>query len=100
MRLPLVHDRINGDGIAITHEFMSMMIASQRTGVTQTLHVLEGEGMIRSTRGFVTIADRQKLQNLAGEAYGKPEAEYTRLIAPFGPRNNVFEIDGLASLRG
>jgi CRP-like cAMP-binding protein len=98
--LLMCHDRIDGDDIPITHEFMSMMIAAQRTGVTQTLHVLEGEGMIRSTRGLVTITDRQKLQNLAGEAYGKPEAEYTRLIAPFGPKNNVFEIDWSASRRG
>ena len=90
--LLMCHDRIDGDDVHITHEFMSKMIAAQRTGVTLTLHVLEGEGMIRSKRGQITIIDREKLEHLAGEAYGKPEAEYSRLIAPFGRTSNVFQI--------
>ena len=47
-------------------------------------HVLEGAGMIRSRRGRVMILDRHKLEELAGESYGRPETEYRRLIAPFG----------------
>ena len=82
--LLMCHDRSDGDDIALTHEFMSMMIAAQRTGVTVTLHILEGSGMIRSTRGLVTILDRAKLEDIAGDAYGMPEAEYRRLIGPFG----------------
>lgn len=82
--LLMCHDRIDGDEIQITHEFMSMMIAAQRSGVTLTLHVLEGAGMIRSRRGRVVIVDRAKLRDLAGDAYGAPEAEYTRLVAPLG----------------
>ena len=78
--LLMCHDRIDGDEIRLTHEFMSMMIAAQRTGVTLTLHVLEGSGMIRSRRARVTILDREKLIDLAGDAYGQPEAEYRRLI--------------------
>lgn len=61
-----------------------MMISADRSGVTVTLHVLEGAGMIRSTRGLVTIKDRGKLEELAGDSYGVPEAEYRRLIGPFG----------------
>ena len=78
--LLMCHDRIDGDEIRLTHEFMSMMIAAQRTGVTLTLHVLEGGGMIRSKRARVTILDREKLIDLAGDAYGQPEVEYRRLI--------------------
>lgn len=40
--------------------------------------------MIRAQRGRVIILDRHKLEELAGESYGRPEAEYRRLIAPFG----------------
>jgi hypothetical protein len=40
--------------------------------------------MIRSTRGKVLILDRAKLVELADEGYGVPEAEYRRLIGPFG----------------
>lgn len=82
--LLMCHDRVEGDAITITHEFMAMMIASQRSGVTMTLHNLEGAGMIRSTRGLVTIRDRTKLKELAGSSYGIPERRYNALIAPFG----------------
>ena len=63
---------------------MAMMIAAERSGVTVSLHVLEGAGMIRSTRGRVRILDRHKLEELAGDGYGQPEAEYRKLIGPFG----------------
>jgi CRP-like cAMP-binding protein len=82
--LLMCHDRNDGDEIMLTHEFMAMMIAADRSSVTVSLHVLEGAGMIRSKRGRVLILDREKLEELAGEGYGRPEAEYRKLIAPFG----------------
>lgn len=82
--LLMCHDRSETDEIRLTHEFMSMMIAAQRTGVTLCLHVLEGAGMIRSKRGRVSILNRDRLEDLAGDAYGAPEAEYSRLIGPWG----------------
>ena len=47
----MCHDRNDGDEIMLTHEFMAMMIAADRSSVTVSLHVLEGAGMIRSKRG-------------------------------------------------
>ena len=82
--LLMCHDRIDGNNIELTHRFMSMMITAERSGVTVCLHVLEGIGAIRSTRGLVTVIDRAKLEDIAGDAYGTPEAEYRRLIGPFG----------------
>jgi CRP-like cAMP-binding protein len=79
--LLMCHDRVDGDDIEITHEFMAMMLGVRRAGVTTTLHVLEGNGLIRSTRGLVTVRDRAKLEELADDAYGLPEAEYDRLMA-------------------
>lgn len=95
--LLMCHDRIDGDDIPLTHEFMAMMIAAQRTGVTIALHVLEGDGLIRSRRGLVTILDRARLLRLAGASYGAAEAEYSRLIAPFGKGGAVA---GQAGSRG
>ncbi len=82
--LLMCHDRIDGDEIHLTHEFMSRMISARRSGVTVSLHILEGAGIIWSERARLIILDREKLQNLAGETYGVPEAEYRRLIGPFG----------------
>jgi Crp-like helix-turn-helix domain len=78
--LLMCHDRVDGDDIEITHEFMAMMLGVRRAGVTTALHILEGNQLIRSIRGLVTIRDREKLEELADDAYGLPEAEDARLI--------------------
>lgn len=82
--LIMCQDRILGDELQLTHEFMGMMISADRSNVTVTLHILEGAGMIYSKRGRVIIRDREKLEELAGDGYGVPEAEYRHLIGPFG----------------
>ena len=80
----MCHDRTDGDDIYLTHEFIGMMIAAQRSGVTLTLHVLEGYGAIKSSRGKVTVMNRSLLAETAGDSYGAPEACYRETIAPFG----------------
>lgn len=92
--LLMCHDRLDGDEIALTHEFMGMMIAAERSGVTVTLHILEGTGLIRSKRGRVIILQREKLEELAGDSYGIPEAEYRRLVGPIGRTSNVVPFSG------
>lgn len=82
--LLMCHDRVEGDNIALTHEFMGMMIGAQRSGVTVSLHILEGAGMVRSTRGRVDILDRDRLKELADGSYGGAEAEYRLLVGSFG----------------
>ena len=82
--LLMCHDRIDGDDLVLTHEFMAIMLAVRRAGVTVALHELEGAGLIRSKRGVVTITNRAGLEQFAGACYGVPEAEYRRLIGPFG----------------
>lgn len=80
--LLMCHDRVDGDELPLTHEFMSIMLGVRRPGVTTALHVLEGGLLIRATRGRVTVRDRKRLEEYAQDAYGVPEAEYERLIAP------------------
>lgn len=78
--LLMCHDRVGGNEIALTHEYMALMLATRRSGVTTSLHVLEGNGYIRSTRGLVTIRDREALQEFASDSYGRAEEEYQRLM--------------------
>ena len=80
--LLMCHDRSDSDDLALTHNFMALMLSVRRPSVTTTLHVLEGNGFIRSDRGYVTIRDRPALEAFAGDCYGKPEAEYRRLLGP------------------
>jgi CRP-like cAMP-binding protein len=78
--LLMCHDRLDGDDLALTHEFLSLMLGVRRSGVTEQLHILEGLHAIKATRGNVQIRDREKLEDVAGGCYGAPEAEYKRLI--------------------
>jgi len=77
------HDRVDGDVLPLTHKFLAMMLGVRRPGVTDTIHILEGRGLIQAQRGSIKIRNRQKLERLAGAAYGMPEAEYRRLIGEF-----------------
>ena len=78
--LLMCHDRVEDDDIPLTHEFIAMMLGVRRPGVTVALHVLEGMQVIRAKRGLITVLDREKLEELADEAYGLSETEYTRLM--------------------
>jgi CRP-like cAMP-binding protein len=78
--LLMCHDRVDGDDIEITHDFLSMMLGVRRAGVTTTIHILEANGLIRAKRRMITVLDREKLEELADNAYGLPEAEYARLM--------------------
>jgi hypothetical protein len=82
--LLMCHDRVESDELPLTHEFMAMMLGVRRSGVTTTLHLLEGMGGIVGRRGVIGIRDRARLEELAADAYGVPEAEYRRLLGPFG----------------
>lgn len=78
--LVMYHDRIDGDELPLVHEFLAIMLAVRRPGVTEALHVLEGKGLIKATRGKVTILDRNGLIGGAGGYYGQPEAEYLEIF--------------------
>ena len=76
----MAHDRLGKDLLPLTHEFLSLMLAVRRAGVTETLSSLKKLGLIASERGEIRIRDRKGLERLAGESYGIPEAEYRRLL--------------------
>lgn len=85
---------------------MSVMLAVRRSGVTVTLHTLEGAGAIRNDRAVVTVLDRARLEDIAGPSYGAPEAEARRLLgltAGIGgkgrPRRSVAPTERAQSVR-
>ncbi len=79
--LLMCHDRLGCDEVPLTHDFLSIMLGVRRAGVTVSLHILEGQGLVRATRGLIRINDRAGLERMAGGCYGVPEAEYARLLA-------------------
>lgn len=78
--LLMCHDRMSGDNLPLTHEFLSLMLGVRRSGVTNELHIIEGMRAIKATRANIRVIDREKLEEIAGGSYGLPEREYERLI--------------------
>jgi hypothetical protein len=78
--LLMAHDRFSHAPFPFTHRFLSLMLGVRRPGITVALHFLEGYGLIKATRGVITIVDRQQLEAHADPSYGVPEAEYERLV--------------------
>jgi CRP-like cAMP-binding protein len=78
--LLMAFDRIDGDRLSLTHEFLSVMLGVRRSGVTVALNLLEASGLIRTNRGAIAIVDRKGLERISKGAYGPPEAEFMRLF--------------------
>jgi len=76
----MAQDRTPGVTIALTHEFLALMLGVRRAGVTQALQALVKQGHIKSARGEIRVLDREGLEGRAGDSYGVPEREYCRLL--------------------
>jgi len=79
--LLMAQDRIGGNTLPLTHEFLALMLGVRRAGVTETLHVLTRRRLIKPSRGQIEVLNRKGLESVAGGYYGLPEREYQRLMA-------------------
>lgn len=79
--LLMAHDRLDGDELPLTHDFLALMLGVRRSSVTNALHVVEGTGAIKATRSLITVRNRETLLELAGACYGLPEKEYGRVLS-------------------
>jgi CRP-like cAMP-binding protein len=59
--LLMAHDRIDGDEVPLTQEFLAIMLGVRRSGVTAAMLELERKGLIAHRRARVTIVDRAGL---------------------------------------
>lgn len=49
----MAHDRLDGDKLQLTHEFLALMLGVRRPGVTVASHFLEGSVRNRTKRGHL-----------------------------------------------
>ena len=70
--LLMADDRLDGNEIPLTHEFLGVMIGTSRPGVTVALLELERRGWITHRRGVMTIIDREGLIGSSAGAYVAP----------------------------
>lgn len=78
--LLMAHDRVEGDELQLTHEFLAIMLGVRRPGVTLALNLLEKAGLVTVGRGAITVNDRDGLVEASNGAYGAAEAEMRRLF--------------------
>jgi CRP-like cAMP-binding protein len=72
--LLMADDRVGGD-LPLTHEFLAMMLAVRRPGVTTAVRELERAGLISGKRGRITILDREGLEKRSRGHYA--QADYS-----------------------
>jgi CRP-like cAMP-binding protein len=65
----MCQDRIDSDLLPMTHEFFAQMLGAGRPSVTLAAGILQRSGVIRYTRGKVTILNRKGLEDAACECY-------------------------------
>ncbi len=82
--LLIAHDSALADNFPLTHEFLAMMLGSQRSGVSIAANQLRDAGLIDYTRGRVTVLDRRGLEAAACECYATIQHELDHLIPPAG----------------
>ncbi|MER8699615.1 helix-turn-helix domain-containing protein [Mesorhizobium sp. M1273] len=77
----MVQDRVEGNKIYLTHEFLATMLGAQRPGVTTALQMLEYRGLVHAKRGEITIIDRIGMIQLTHGAYGEEEQSHFSLAS-------------------
>jgi len=76
----LTQDRLEGNTLTVTQELVANLLGVRRAGITEAMLKLHHAGVIRHTRGQITILDRQQLEAHACECYAIVQREYARLL--------------------
>lgn len=63
------HDRVEGDSLSLTQEYIAAMLGIRRQSVSLVAHELQRKGLIRYSRGTVVVGDRPGLEHQSCECY-------------------------------
>lgn len=85
--LLMCHDRTEGDEMQITQDFMAQMLGVMRPTVTTAAIELKNEGLIKYSRGIVTVTDRKGLEAVACECYESIKKVYKQYLSALELRN-------------
>ena len=65
----MARDRSDSDEISLTHGFLALMLGVRRASVSDVLGPLQEAELVRSSRGLITILNREGLEKGACECY-------------------------------
>jgi len=72
-------DRLSSNELIMTQDLIANMLGVRREGVTEAAGKLQKLGVIRYSRGRITVLDRPQLEQLSCECYGVVKKETDRL---------------------
>jgi CRP-like cAMP-binding protein len=75
-------DRLATNELIMTHELIANMLGVRREGVTDAAGKLQKQGIIRYSRGRITVLERTELERLCCECYRVVKKETDRLLLP------------------
>lgn len=78
--LLMSRDRIDADDLPMTQEFLSYMLGVRRAGVSVVANALQAEGLIRQSRGRITLLDHAGLEAKACSCYRVVEHSRTQIM--------------------
>lgn len=73
-------DRLKSSELVMTQELIANMLGVRREGVTEAALKLQTAGLIRYTRGRISVLDRPGLEARTCECYAVVKKEYDRLL--------------------
>lgn len=79
----MAQDRADQEALPLTHEFLAEMLGVQRSTVSVVTRTLQTAGLIRQSRGGITVVDREGLEETICECYDKIRRLYQRLLPGF-----------------
>src|SRR5688500_3639576 len=77
--LAQTHDRVDSDSFQITQEFLAQMLGVRRATISENARILQRAGLIRYSRGRITILDREGLHAAACDCYLTIRREFDKL---------------------
>jgi len=75
------HDRVGGEELQLTQEFIAEMLAVRRPSVTVVAGVLQRAGLIRYSRGRIRVIDRSGLEEASCECYAVVRDAFEQALA-------------------
>jgi CRP-like cAMP-binding protein len=78
--LLLSMDRLPSNRLTMTQELIANMLGVRREGVTAAAGKLQAAGLIRYSRGQITVLDRPRLEAECCECYQVVKTEFDRLL--------------------
>ena len=73
-------DRLASNDLTMTQELIANMLGVRREGVTEAAGKLQAAGLIRYSRGHITVLDRPRLEARVCECYAVVKKEFDRLL--------------------